>query len=269
MKNRDIPQVEDLLRDKEDSYAGACGRFLSRHPLKDQVWVLRHRSLALIINSRSTLMPVLYGLKEIPDLHFLNSFLHVKKIHSVQGLCDEVVVLENAMEKTGRVIIDIFDYDLMALDCIPSGKSYPGPENLVLRVPKMIDIDKLAPLQAGYEKEEVLPRGSAFSPASSRINLANIIARGQILAAELDGVMVGKINVSALSFTRCQIGGVYVHPDFRGRGIARYMTEEFITSFLKQGRGITLFVKKNNISAQKLYSGLGFKKTDDYRISYY
>jgi predicted GNAT family acetyltransferase len=96
-----------------------------------------------------------------------------------------------------------------------------------------------------------------------------MIAKGQILAAELNGKLVGKINVSSVSFTRYLVGGVYVHPGFRGMGIAGLMTQEFIASLISQGKGVTLFVKKNNIPAQKIYTGIGFKVTGDYRITYY
>jgi predicted GNAT family acetyltransferase len=206
--------------------------------------------------------------KEIPDARFLKSFFNKKKLHSVQGLTMEVQIMENVLERIGMTAWDIYDYDLMDLDSLPSAK-LSGPENLVLRVPQMIDLDAAAPLQAGYEMEEVLPKGAAFSPAASRINLSNIIAKGQILAAQINGRLVGKINVSSVSFTRYLVGGVYVHPDFRGMGIAKRMTQEFITSLISQGKGITLFVKKNNIPARKIYAALGFKKTGDYRITYY
>jgi ribosomal protein S18 acetylase RimI-like enzyme len=256
MKNRDFLRIETMLRDIEDDYVSACGRFIFREPSKDHVWILGNKKRepsALIINSRSTLMPVLCGMKEIPEPEFLKGFLRAKKIHSIQGLTEEVMVLEKAMEKTGKIIKDIFDYDLMTLDNLPLERDLKELQNLVMRVPKLIDLDKIAPLQAGYEKEEVLPKGSEFSPAASRMNIANISARGKILAAEYNGVLAGKINVSAVSFTRYQLGGVYVHPDFRGLGIARRMTEEFLKFLINQGKGITLFVKKNNMAALKLY----------------
>jgi predicted GNAT family acetyltransferase len=273
MKKKDISKLENFLREMENNYVNACGRFLARDPSKDYVWILHDGNKdikAAIINSRSTLIPVLCGEKEIPQIRFLKNFLRLKKIHSVQGLREEVIVLEDILEKSGKVTADIFDYDLMSLDTLPSKKSFlKGPKNLVLRVPQMIDLDALAPLQAGYEKEEVLPRGSTFNPALSRVNIANIIANGQILAAELDGKFVGKINVNAVSFTRYQVGGVYVSPDFRGMGIASRMTTEFITSLANKGMGITLFVKKNNIPARRLYDSIGFKLKGDYRIAYY
>jgi len=273
LKNADIPYAEKLLRENEYDYVSACGRFLSRNPSKDQVWKLCKKTgeiSGLMINFRSTLMPVLRGEYDGFDIKFLKGFLLKKKLHSVQGVTQEVKILENTLENTGLVSSEVFDYDLMSFDGSTVKKDVSkAPKNLLLRVPQLIDLDDLAPLQAGYEKEEVLPKGSIFSPVTSRSNLANIIANGQILAAELNGKLVGKINVSAVSFTRFLVGGVYVHPDFRGLGIAKRMTEEFVASLVSQGKGVTLFVKKNNIPARKIYADIGFKITGDYRITYY
>jgi predicted GNAT family acetyltransferase len=270
MKNGEIPQAEWLLRDMEGDYVTACGRFLERSC--SQIWKLGNKKeiSALLLNSRSTLIPVLCGKTEIPQLKFLKSFLKVKKIHSVQGIKKDVLVIENEMEKAGRVIIDMFDYDLMSLDSLPLGnEKYSWPENLQLKKPEMIDLNDIAPLQEDYEKEEVLPKGSVFSPEASRINIAGIISKKKILTAQINGRFVGKINVSAVSYTRYLVGGVYVHPDFRGLGIARGMAGEFISSLINEGRGVTLFVKKNNVPARRLYLSLGFIKRGDYRISYY
>jgi len=273
MKKKDVFKLEDFLREIENNYVNACGRFLERDPIKDYIWIFQDKNgivKASIINSKSTLIPVLCGEKEIPKLKFLKNLLRIKKIHSVQGLSEEVIVLENAFKMLGKVTAEIFDYELMSLDTMPSKKGFSeGPKNLVLRVPQMVDLDALAPLQAGYEQEEVLPSGSAFSPAASRVNTANIIANGKILAAELNGKFVGKINVNAVSFTRYQVGGVYVSPDFRGMGIASRMVTEFIASLVNQGMGVTLFVKKNNVPARRLYNSIGFKMKNNYRIAYY
>jgi len=277
MKKTGASPVEDFLLDIENDYVSACGRFLLRYKasgnVKDPVWLLRKKKdeiKALVINSRSTVIPVLCGLSEIPHPNFLKGFLRLKKIHSLQGLKNEVIVFEDEIKKIGWKTADIIDYDLMSLDSPPEKMSLScGPASLVLRVPSMIDLDAIAPLQAAYEKEEVLPKGSVFSPAASRINTAQIIANGKILTAQLNGRFVGKINVSAVSFTRYQVGGVYVHPHFRGQGIARRMAVEFISSLINEGRGVTLFVKKINAAARNLYSSLGFSYRGDYRITYY
>jgi ribosomal protein S18 acetylase RimI-like enzyme len=272
MSKKDVLRVEDMLRDMEDDCVTACGRYLAREPSTDNVWMLcgeKNEFLAVMVNSRSTLIPVLCGMNEIPSPLFLKRFFRLKKIYSVQGLKNEVLVLEKDMERFGKKVSEIIDYDLMCIDRPPVNKGNLQAVNIVLRVPKLTDLNALAPLQAAYEQEEVLHKGSVFSPAASRINLANIIASGRILAAELNGRLVGKINVSAVSFTRYQVGGVYVHPDFRGLGIARRMASEFITSLVSEGRGVTLFVKKTNLPARRLYAGLGFTVRGDYRITYY
>jgi len=273
LKSKDIPNIEDMLRDIERDYVNACGRFLTMVPNRDAIWMLCGKDnlpRALMINSRSTLMPVLCGLREIPPLTFLNSFFRKKRIHSVQGKKEEILIMEKEMEKIGRHSIDIYDYDLMTLDHLPLD-SIPEQKikNLVLRKPTLDDLNKLLPLREGYEREEVIPKGSKFSPAAARATLINFIVRGKILIAELGGCIVGKIIVNAVSFTRYQIGGVYVLPEYRGRGIAKHMTREFAASIVNEGKGITLFVKKNNLPARRLYLALGFKVNGDYRISYY
>ena len=273
IKKNDVPSAKTLLLAMEEDYVGACARFISRAPSRDPVWALygKNGGLAgLLISSRSTLLPVLCARQDIPVPRFLGDFLRKKRIHSIQGLKEEVLIIENAMERIGRKIADIFDYELMSLDRQPSlSGGFSVPLNLALHVPQMTDIDEVAALQAAYEQEEVIPSGSVFNPAASRINAANLISGKQILTAQINGRLVGKINVSAVSFTRYLIGGVYVHPDYRGMGIARRMTAEFTGSLISQGRGVTLFVKKSNIAAKKLYAGLGFTVRCDYRITYY
>ena len=282
MKKTDVSLVQALLSGVENDYVSACARFLTRQVSKEPAWLLRKNKddiLALVINSRSTVIPVFHGLNEIPDLNFLKGFLRIKKIHSVQGLKNEVILMENEINKTGLKTADIIDYDLMSLDSpsaqLPAmtsseiliNKKYSG--HLSLCVPDMADLDALAPLQAAYEQEEVIPNGSVFNTAASRVNLAQIIAKGKIMAAKLDGKFVGKINVSAVSFTRYQVGGVYVAPGFRGLGIAGKMASVFISSLINNGMGVTLFVKKSNTAARRLYASLGFIARGDYRITYY
>jgi len=272
IKKGDFTRVEKLLMDNENNYVNACAKFIARKEVNTLFWTLckKEEIHALLINSKSNILPVLCGVK-IPALDLKKGgFLPSKKIHSVQGLKNEVIVLEDELGKNGWKAKEIIDYELMSLDAPPQkGKNLSGFSNLALKTPVMTDIDAMAPLQAGYEKEEVLPKGSTFSPAASRANLSNIIAKRRILAAEIDGRLIGKINVSGISFTRYQVGGVYVHPDFRGRGIGRSMAYGFISSLIFEGRGVTLFVRKTNISARRLYLSLGFTVINDYRILYY
>jgi ribosomal protein S18 acetylase RimI-like enzyme len=272
MKKRETAGPEALLRERESWYVAACGRFLKRGS-GDHVWTLRDKNRvlsALIVQSRQTLLPVFCGRKDIPLPRFLRGFLFAVNIHSLQGLKAEAVVLENSLAKLGLETKENIDFDLMAADKPPERDCFSaGPPGLILRKPRFTDMNALAALQAGYEQEEVLPRGAVFYPAASRLNTERLFTDQQMLAAELGGRIVAKINTSALSFSRFQVGGVYVHPDFRGMGIARRMAAEFVRSLIAQGRGVTLFVKKSNPAARSVYRRLGFEVLGDYRISYY
>jgi ribosomal protein S18 acetylase RimI-like enzyme len=273
MKKRNAGESEFFLRRMEPWYVGACGRFLSPRSGRDQVWFLANREgllSALLLYSRRTLFPVFGGGTGIPLFRFIRRHFRTAPFHAVQGLRKEALAVESVLGEIGLDAVDAIDYDLMALDAEPAENNFRGgPPGLILRRPDVMDTEALFALQAAYEKEEIVPRGSAFNPAVCRLNLQRILAEELFLAAEIDGRLVGKINTSARSFTRRQIGGVYVHPDYRGLGIARRMIAEFLRPIIAEGWGITLFVKKKNTAARLVYQNLGFRFLEDYRISYY
>jgi predicted GNAT family acetyltransferase len=158
----------------------------------------------------------------------------------------------------------------MAITTPPSERSLcAGPPGLILRQPGISDIDKLFPLQAGYEQEEVLSKNGAFDPAVCRMIIEHIVTHDRILIAELGGHIVGKINTNAVTPTWFQIGGVYVLPAYRGLGIATRMTAVFTRGLRAEGKQVSLFVKKHKTNAHNVYNRVGFKRANDYRISYY
>jgi ribosomal protein S18 acetylase RimI-like enzyme len=230
---------------------------------------------AMILHSGGMLFPIFGNIPDLPLPRFLKGFLNRgflgrPPVHAVQGLLDDAEILETILTNLGYPAAEHRDYDLMALDNPPERESPgAGPGGLVFRKPGFTDLEAMLPLQAGYEKEEVLPNGAIFDPASCRLNLSSTLAREQSLIACLEHRIVGKINTNAASFTRLQIGGVYVLPEYRGMGIGRRMTAVFVEELIKQGRRLTLFVKKNIPAAQKIYRQVGFKAVGDYRISYY
>ena len=277
MGERETAGTEALLQSRERRCMNACSRYLRRDPSKDRVWTLRGSDgdlCAVMVHAKQSLFPVFCGQKNIPPprflrTHVMQSLFGTIRIHSLQGQKEDAVILETVLEKTGLFAAENIDYDTMCIDRPPAGFHSSGPANLVIRKPQNTDMDTLVALHAAYEQEEVLPAKSEFNAAISRINTARIFRDEQVLVAELDGRVVGKINTNAVSFTRCQIGGVYVHPDYRGRGIARRMTGEFAAGIVASGKGISLFVKKTNSAARNIYQNIGFEFFGDYRISYY
>jgi GNAT superfamily N-acetyltransferase len=273
LRSKNYWEARDFLEGREGRCVSACARFLHMKGSRDHVWALRddNESIkALLLHSRRSLYPIFNGNKDIPLPKFLNNFLLKVPIHAVQGLKPETEILEAAMESKGYHSAERIDYDLMALEDPPVSSCFrSGPVDLQLRPPIARDIDELFTLQAAYEQEEVLPKGAVFNAAASRANLERLLKTEQMLLACLDGRIVAKINTSAASFTRYQIGGVYVKPDCRGRGIAVRMAAVFLKGLINEGRGVTLFVKKENAAARAVYRHTGFTVRGDYRICYY
>jgi ribosomal protein S18 acetylase RimI-like enzyme len=269
-KIRKSPEAgaRELLRANEQWCMNACGRFIKGSP----VWALGRKDApsALVIDSRQTLLPVLCGQKTVPPPRFIRGIFGGKvSLHSLQGRKDDVLVMEKALEEMGLYAAEKIDYDIMRIDCPPMPCHSASPLNLVIRRPVPQDMNALAALHAAYEQEEVLPTAAEFNAAVSRMNIERIFAEEQMLVAALDGRLIGKVNTNAAAFTRCQIGGVYVHPDYRRLGIAGRMTSDFVKSLAVQGRGVSLFVKKTNTAARRVYLRTGFEILGDYRIDYF
>jgi len=266
-------KAEAFLKVREKFCVAASARFLNIKKSSGHIWYLgdtKEDITALLLHSRRSLFPVFDKNPNIIIPHFLKRFLLKIPIHAVQGLREDTEILESLMENQGYYAVERIDYDLMSID----NSSKPeilnsGPLGLILREPVAGDEESIFALQSAYEQEEVLPKNAVFDAVVCRFNLEHILSSEYILVAELDGQIVGKINTSAESFTRFQIGGVYVRPDCRSRGIAVKMTAKFIQNLLAMGKGITLFVKRKNNAARKVYIKTGLRVLAEYRITYY
>jgi ribosomal protein S18 acetylase RimI-like enzyme len=273
---RNFEGAEKLLRRREPYCVSACARFSDMARFGDCLW--GHRNApdsisALLLSSRQTLLPVFPPFEKAAELKPSRSlwrFLKKGQFYAAQGLRKDILILEEIMAGLGKKSLEPIDYDLMSLEWGPSMEALrAGPAGLVIRAPESRELEAILPLQAAYEREEVLPQGSSFNMAVCRMNLEHIFKDQRILVAELGGRIVAKANTSTFSFTRAQIGGVFVLPDYRRLGIARRLCAELVRALKKSGWGVSLFVKKRNHNAQRAYLSVGFKPIADYRISYY
>jgi ribosomal protein S18 acetylase RimI-like enzyme len=288
-------EVENFLKDREQFCINAISRFVSQKKSALQLWALfasGDRDDALGFD--------LFGLRradqsarEVTDLLLLNGpvlfpifsspnppvpgilkKLVALPLYAVQGLRGDVAFMEEALSDRLNPV-QRFDYELMSLDDCPAVRRslhralMAGPLGLRIDRPEPEDEDQLYELQAGYEREEVLPAGSDFHPAACRSSLEQLLRHEEFLCARLGRRIVGKVNSNAASFSRLQMGGVYVTPEFRGLGVATALCAAFAAEQLLPERGLNLFVKKTNPSAKAVYRRLGFQPLSDYRISYY
>ena len=192
------------------------------------------------------------------------------KIRAIQGTLDDVDTVLRLHGHRARGKREVIDYSLMLLDSAPSAASLAaGPGSLRIRRADRQDAELLLPLRLAYEREEVLPPGAPANIPATRMSLEKSLADRLVLVAELDGEVVATAATNARAFTRDQIGGVYVVPALRDRGIGTRIVAELGALLREEHRSAVLFVKTSNIPAIRAYGRIGFLAGDPYRIVYF
>lgn len=278
--------ARDFLSLREARCVAAAARFLELEAAGDwgrsALWLgsvgAQARSL-LFFSAAGVLYPVLDDPADGANRRALGMLLLPRRVRSVQGTAAEAAAADAAIEASPRRLIpvtspgkpDPVDYVLMALAAEPREEALAaGPPGLRINAAAAGDADKLFPLQADYELEEVVPPGGTFNPAACRLGLERALRSGRTtLFAELDGAVVAKAGANARGMAYDQIGGVYVVPGYRGAGIATRLVAELCARIRAGGRRPSLFVKRRNETARQVYRKIGFGETGDYRITYY
>jgi len=129
--------------------------------------------------------------------------------------------------------------------------------------PVLIDeFDTVYPACVAMFTEEVGVDPEAGNRSGYRARVAQLISQGWSFAIIEDGRVVFKTEVGAATQHACQLQGVYVHPDLRGRGIAG----PAIAAVVQQVRRtiapvVTLYVNDHNTAARRAYERVGFRHT--------
>ncbi len=167
------------------------------------------------------------------------------------------------------------DYRLMILAEIPPAARETLPDfgdtakKPVFVRAKPTDAERLMELQEGYEREEVMPPGDPFNRNTCLANLARNIA-GQIVIFVRSGrEIIAKAGTNARGIHWDQLGGVYTHPDWRGKGLATALVAHIARNRMQEGRHVALFVKIRNEPAIRAYEKAGFRPDDTFRIAYF
>ena len=297
-------QDREILRffaEQEIQCVAASFRFQHFNPARDLLWGWQDREgslRAILFFSGSVLHPLM-------DIHgpqgkdpgpfdnrealcsIVKKMLHFpcRRLRSIQGNDFLISLFDELVTEIGLFPRDTQEYLLMQFPLsavrfssnTQSPPEAPNRETLHFfweeQQPNNHFYKELYKLQAAYEQEEVLPKGSPFDAASCRLTLDNILKHHLLVAVEKDGLLVAKANTNAWGFNHVQIGGVYVSPPYRNQGIAGRMLAHLIEKLQEHQKPITLFVKKRNLPARRLYEKLSFSYVapplGEYRISYY
>jgi len=198
-----------------------------------------------------------------------NLSLGHKDIGTLMGMKESVLPLESLF--LGR-IRDWVDYHFM----VHRGKSVGVPLSSLGKIPRNLEIRRafvsdapaLFPLQKEYELEEVVLNPERFNSDFCFQNLKRQLKDEVVLMALVNGKPVAKAGSNATGIFFVQMGGVYTIPPFRSRGISRLLVQTLIQEMAGRGKTFSLFVKKTNIPALKVYDYTGFRIEGEFRITY-
>lgn len=96
--------------------------------------------------------------------------------------------------------------------------------------------------------------------AGYRDRIAGLLASGRAFARFEGSTVVYKAEIGALSSTVALIQGVWVHPAWRGRGIAAPATAAVVRAIHRLGRLPSLYVNAHNLPARATYERIGFRQ---------
>lgn len=113
---------------------------------------------------------------------------------------------------------------------------------------------------AMFQEEVGLDPLSGDGGRSYRRRVAGHISAGRAWARFEDELVVFKAEVGAMSRRNGQIQGVWVRPEFRGRGLGSAGTAAVANAVLSTGRTVSLYVNDYNAIARRTYDRIGFRQ---------
>jgi uncharacterized protein len=143
-----------------------------------------------------------------------------------------------------------------------SGPPHVAPDPLVRRV-RMDEFDILWPACVAMFTEEVgVSPTAGDGGASYRARVEQLIRAGRAFARIEGGRVIFKAEIGAVTPQACQVQGVWVRPEFRGRGLAAPgMAAVVVEAARSFAPLVSLYVNDYNTPARAAYRRAGFTET--------
>ncbi|GAB3204689.1 GNAT family N-acetyltransferase [Marinactinospora thermotolerans] len=142
-----------------------------------------------------------------------------------------------------------------------SGPPLVEPDPLVRRV-RVEELGVLVPACVAMFTEEVgVPPDSGDGGALYRARVEELVRTGRAFARIEEGRVVFKAEVGAVTPQVCQVQGVWVHPELRGRGHSLGGMAAVVRMALAEiAPRVTLYVNDYNAAARATYARVGFRE---------
>jgi predicted GNAT family acetyltransferase len=185
-----------------------------------------------------------------------------RRCTSIVGPADAVAAMWRVLEPAwGPARAVRADQPLLVLSrgTRPLVREHPG-----LRVMNLGAIEAYLPAAAAMFREElgISPFAGAVGNAYRR-RVESLLATGRAFGVlDDDGRVVFKADIGALTPDTCQLQGVWVRPDLRGRGIGTAALAGVIRHALRLAPSVSLYVNDFNAPARRMYAKLGMRQVD-------
>lgn len=187
---------------------------------------------------------------------------HQPRVSSIFGQAMEVAWMWDALAATWRDPIDLrVPQPLMAV--APDRPLGVAPDPHV-RPATQADLDVLVPASAAMFTEEIgyPPYRDSSGAAHYRRAVGTLVRRGHSFVRVEDGRVVFKADIGSVGVGACQIQGVWVDPEFRGRGLAAPAMAAVVLHARRVAPLVSLYVNGYNAPALATYRRVGFEEID-------
>src|SRR5439155_19026040 len=141
----------------------------------------------------------------------------------------------------------------------------PEPGETGLRPARASDLDVLVPACAAAHREEIGLDPLSRDPDGFRWRTRQQIAEGRSWLWLEDGVIRFKAEASAWTPSAVQLQQVWVDPAARRQGFARRALRDLVRLLLERAPAVTLFVRRDNLPAIRLYEAIEMRVVLSYR----
>jgi hypothetical protein len=154
-----------------------------------------------------------------------------------------------------------YDQRLYVLNAPPPGDDPPG-----FRLGTVEDTDQVVRNAAEMEREDLGTDPLAEGRAAHEAAVVDRLRTGRTWVVERGGRILFQVNVGTRHAHGCQLGGTYVPPDVRGKGLATAGVAATCRALLRGAPRVTLHVNEANTPAVRAYERAGFERSVAYRL---
>jgi len=220
-----------------------------------ELWTRQHPTESLCY-AGANLIPLRGG---PADMHAFadKAMSTARRCSSLVGRAEMVLPLWQRLEEAWGPARDVRDQQpLMALSTAPQCPTDPAVRQVR---PDELDAYLVAAIDMFIGEVGVDPR-IGDGGRGYRRRVAGLIAAGRAWARFERGEVVFKAEVGSQSPSVGQIQGVWVHPDWRGRGLGTAGTATLAAAVVRGGRTASLYVNSFNTIARATYARIGFQQ---------